>query len=324
MSDDEQIDWEAFGESPAAIEQQRIDAGDFWCTSSVAGLQYYAYDEPDGLGGVVRPVAGDRLSLMRRPENPADGNAVEIWWRNEYHIGHLPRGVAAIVAGPMDRGASLRGYVFDGGSGEAWSAKILLVGQAVERMHAQRHDGWVRREVADGTEAVWGVLPTARQRQSADLFDDEVRARRTAREADAIYGFHLMPVERAALPDDVAVDETQRGKIYKWWDDVPGWLRTKTQLKALFLKPIKGGRPFAAIQYIARGDLKRFDLWSVAEAVPVRQVAPEVGARAAEAMFWRRPEIEAARAQREKEYWEACDRKQSARRDRDRSWSEYG
>ncbi|MFC6048541.1 HIRAN domain-containing protein, partial [Methylobacterium hispanicum] len=114
----------------AAIEADRIHAGEPWAGCEIAGLQFYDYSTEGLDGDPVRPRAGDRLVLVRAPDNEHDGNAVEVWWRNDIRLGHLPRGVAREVAPHMDAGAPLRAYVIDPGTGEAWTARALLVGPA--------------------------------------------------------------------------------------------------------------------------------------------------------------------------------------------------
>lgn len=87
-------DFSAFADTDLGLELS-IEA-EFWASTSVAGLQFYSYAMLDrDLDIDVMPRAGDRLTLMRRPDNQADYNAVEVWWKNHYMLGHLPRGVAA-------------------------------------------------------------------------------------------------------------------------------------------------------------------------------------------------------------------------------------
>lgn len=128
----------------AAVQFERpaLEAGEPWCVTELAGLQFYAYDAPGLDGAPTRPGAGDRLCLTRRPDNRADRNAVEAWWRNEHMLGHLPRDLAARVAPHLDRGAGLRAYALGPGTGRAWSVRALLIGAAVVEDHGE----WVRVE----------------------------------------------------------------------------------------------------------------------------------------------------------------------------------
>lgn len=122
----------------AAVEADCIRAGAAWCHSQVAGLQFYDYGTEGLDGATIRPVEGDRLNLVRSPGNPSDRHAVEVWWRNDRRIGHLPREVAAVVAKHLDQGHWLRAYVADGGDGRPWSARALLVGEPVRHYHDTR------------------------------------------------------------------------------------------------------------------------------------------------------------------------------------------
>ena len=69
--------------------------------SPLAGYRHY-----DG-GEVWRDLKpGDRLELVREPENPYDANAVRVEWRG-VKLGYVPRRDNAAVARQMDRGATL-------------------------------------------------------------------------------------------------------------------------------------------------------------------------------------------------------------------------
>jgi len=54
--------------------------------------------------------AGDRLELVREPDNPYDPNAVRIEWRGR-KLGYLPRRNNDAVARQLDRGAALEARV---------------------------------------------------------------------------------------------------------------------------------------------------------------------------------------------------------------------
>jgi hypothetical protein len=71
----------------------------------LAGFRHY--EAP----GVWRDVkAGDRLELVREPDNPYDPNAVRIDWQGR-KLGYLPRRDNAAVARQLDRGTALRATV---------------------------------------------------------------------------------------------------------------------------------------------------------------------------------------------------------------------
>ncbi|MEH3144083.1 MAG: HIRAN domain-containing protein [Methylobacterium frigidaeris] len=116
-----------------AVEAARLAAGEPWFSSEVAGLQYYAYGTVDELtGDQVIPQPGDRLHLVREPENPHYRHAIQVWWQNSHMLGHLPRSVAAEVAPLLDAKVAARAYVAEPGDGEAWSLRALVVGPAAE------------------------------------------------------------------------------------------------------------------------------------------------------------------------------------------------
>jgi HIRAN domain len=129
----------------AATEAERLARGEPWFASELAGLQFYAYGRTDELSGEpVIPQPGDRLALVRDPENEYDRHAIQVWWRNGHMLGHLPRSVAAEVAPLLDAGAATRAYVHAPGDGEAWSLRALVVGPAAEPCWARyiEHVAW--------------------------------------------------------------------------------------------------------------------------------------------------------------------------------------
>ena len=121
--------WSPVEGSPLALERSVVAMGEPWKVIDVVGLRYYQHGREDGLGGVVRPFAGDRLSLIRRPENQYDGNAIEVWWRNGLHLGHVPRGCAEWLAPELDAGRAIRAYVL---RPLASGMEAILLGTALE------------------------------------------------------------------------------------------------------------------------------------------------------------------------------------------------
>jgi hypothetical protein len=115
----------------AAVEADRIRAGEPWHDGSVAGLQFYGYGERGLNGEPIRPRLGQRLALVRAPDNAFDGYAVEVWLGNGVMLGHLPADVAGWVAGPLDAGRPLRAYCSHPGDWTPWSLRVLLVGEAL-------------------------------------------------------------------------------------------------------------------------------------------------------------------------------------------------
>ncbi len=182
----------------AGVEIEALRQGEPWVDTSLAGLQFYDYAGIDELTGEpLIPAAGDRLSLVREPANPHDGNAVEVWWRNGIRLGHLPRHVAAEIAGALDAGVALRAYVAHGGDGEAWSARALLVGPAAEALHGKR----IRR-LQESAFAAWEWEQEARaireDRPSCErgqAFAREQSERRERRLLQAVNTFAQLPFE---------------------------------------------------------------------------------------------------------------------------------
>ena len=73
--------------------------------SPLAGLRHYDVRE---VWDELRP--GDRLELVREPDNPYDSNAIRIEWRGR-KLGYLPRRDNPAVARQLDRGAALEARV---------------------------------------------------------------------------------------------------------------------------------------------------------------------------------------------------------------------
>lgn len=67
-------------------------------SSPLAGFQYYA-----GEALWQEMHEGDRLTLIREPQNPHDANAVRVEWRGQ-KLGYLPRAANRAVADAMDAG----------------------------------------------------------------------------------------------------------------------------------------------------------------------------------------------------------------------------
>jgi hypothetical protein len=88
-----------------ASSQPAADAVIVVQRSPLAGFRHH--DAP----AVWRDVrAGDRLELVREPDNPHDPNAIRVEWRGRT-LGYLPRSDNAAVARQLDRGAALRASV---------------------------------------------------------------------------------------------------------------------------------------------------------------------------------------------------------------------
>ena len=73
--------------------------------SPLAGFRHH--DGRDAWPGMR---TGDRLELVREPDNPYDANAVRVEWRG-VKLGYVPRRDNAAVARQMDRGAPLEARI---------------------------------------------------------------------------------------------------------------------------------------------------------------------------------------------------------------------
>lgn len=87
--------------TPAGAQQMRILVQ----SSPLAGFQYY--------GGKIlwdEMREGDRLALIREPDNRHDPFAVRVEWRGA-KLGYLPRSDNRDVAEEMDRGTPIAGRI---------------------------------------------------------------------------------------------------------------------------------------------------------------------------------------------------------------------
>ena len=73
--------------------------------SPLAGFRHY-----DGAELWREMKAGDRLELVREPENPYDAGAIRVEWRGR-KLGYVPRRDNAAVARQLDRGMPLEARV---------------------------------------------------------------------------------------------------------------------------------------------------------------------------------------------------------------------
>jgi hypothetical protein len=73
--------------------------------SQLAGFRHY--EGPDAYSALR---AGERLTLVREPDNPYDANAVRVEWRGR-KLGYVPRRENAAVARHLDRGTELEARV---------------------------------------------------------------------------------------------------------------------------------------------------------------------------------------------------------------------
>lgn len=80
--------------------------------SPLAGSQYYA------LGEFWRQIkVGDRLDLIREPDNRYDPNAIRVEWHG-HQLGYVPRAENRVIAAAIDAGERLSGRVSSIGDNE--------------------------------------------------------------------------------------------------------------------------------------------------------------------------------------------------------------
>lgn len=206
MSDDAVPDLRGYEDTDLGVEIPALNRGEPWFVSQVAGLQFYAYGRCDDLTGErIMPRLGDRLHLVRDPENEHDGNACQIWWRNAHQVGHLPRYAAAAAAPLLDAGAPARAYVIGEGDGEAWSLRLIVVGPAAEPLYAAH----IERVAYRATLPIRNERRERRLRRRAERFAEHLQAHRRARITAAVETLMAVPFE-PALPEvsaEVVVDD---------------------------------------------------------------------------------------------------------------------
>ncbi|MDD4881614.1 MAG: HIRAN domain-containing protein [Gallionellaceae bacterium] len=89
----------------ATLAQAGVETGILIQTSPLAGFQYHA-------GRALFPLmaVGDRLVLVREPDNPHDPRAVRVEWRGAM-IGYAPRIDNVDLARLMDNGVPVEGRI---------------------------------------------------------------------------------------------------------------------------------------------------------------------------------------------------------------------
>lgn len=138
LDEEYQLRWSRFAGTPLGSECQRLGLGTLglgnwrlWDWAAIAGLQLYDYGKDDGLGGRVMPTIGEPLTLVRNTDNLFHKEAIEVWYRNGYQLGHIPRWFAEKLAPQMDIGLSCKAFVRDPGNGRPMSLEAILIGPAI-------------------------------------------------------------------------------------------------------------------------------------------------------------------------------------------------
>lgn len=92
----------------------------FLLATTAAGTTHVAGIEE--LEPFLRP--GDRLELVRVPDNPSDPNAIKIYTRDRVKVGYVPRKDNLILARLMDAGKLLYAVIRE----KRWQADWLQLG----------------------------------------------------------------------------------------------------------------------------------------------------------------------------------------------------
>ncbi|WP_407474769.1 HIRAN domain-containing protein [Sulfitobacter sp. PM12] len=246
------------------------------CITSVAGMQFYDYDGHDDLVGNIKPKPGDRLQLVRRPENRADANAVEVWYRDgRFQIGHLPKIVASYAAQDLDAGKSLRCYCADGGDGDAWSMTVVLFHEdlhpELQKKQFERNLSDLERHFSDYDEET-PYSPDSFVKSYIKTTAHKDQSKRRQQAAEAFVDLLIEPEDYSrAIPLPKQPPKSMRSKTFGWWDEIPTnvGLKTKTQWSDIGYNIKKRVRkPFAHISYRTRRDDKEYDLYASNQVEP--------------------------------------------------------
>ena len=118
----------AIGTTPAAPAAEAVIVVQ---RSPLAGFRHY-----DGRDTWRDMKVGDRLQLVREPDNPYDSNAVRVDWRGVI-LGYVPRRDNAAVARQMDHGAALEARV--AGLRENRNHSVRVEFEVVVPLNVQNH-----------------------------------------------------------------------------------------------------------------------------------------------------------------------------------------
>lgn len=247
-----------------------------WAITSIAGMQFYDYDTEDNLVGQVRPKHGDRIQLVRQPKNIHDPNAVEIWWRDaRFQLGHIPRKEAAELAPLLDAGCNVVGHIWHGGNGCDWSAQVVLIHDEIPQSWHVRSienaaddlDDWMDQQSIEKSDEVPGFKAVEKPQKSP-------RDRRL----DALVAFMpiLFPGDDRDPKRPPEPPRKLRNTTLTWWDQIPegAGLMTKTGWSDAGFKIKKRvTKPFAFIEYTARRERVRYELYSSSQVMPKKRLS---------------------------------------------------
>ena len=93
---------------------------------AIARLQYHEAGDADECLGRIAPKRGDRVDLIREPDNYYDSNAIKVMWRNGQHqLGYIPRQLAEHLAPIMDSGCIVTAFITTD-TIEPWKMLLIL------------------------------------------------------------------------------------------------------------------------------------------------------------------------------------------------------
>ena len=227
-----------------------------WFVTEVAGLQFYDADALN-LSDELAHAQGDDIQLVRRPDNPYDENAVEVWCSNGRHqCGHLPREIAADIAPLLDDLKSVNALCTREFNGHAWSMRIMLYGKDIpakyfaETRRIRIHDAedWNRTDKeAEKQRAV-------RREKDDDnqYFQRKIKWNRIDRLTDAAGTFFPDLVNGDPTPLDVVSDgdfvkrKKHKNHRFSFYDrNIPPSLKTRDKWRAEGYRPKKNAEPYA-------------------------------------------------------------------------------
>jgi hypothetical protein len=211
--------------------------------SSVAGTQYHERGDYDrDLDQEIWPLAGDRLELVREPDNPYHENAIQIRWKNgRFMIGHVPRHLADELAPAMDAGQVLMAYCSVMGDCRPWSMCCAIIGPIIEdwmsrleqcriegeaemrrmeaewaieaeRRNREYEECWIETaiETGKGVPAWEPDNPDLNQTWEIDSWNYRLKKWRDERRLDAVRAFRPVRGGPKIIADDLPVPEPHR------------------------------------------------------------------------------------------------------------------
>jgi hypothetical protein len=253
------------------------------CVLAIAGLQFYEFGNSDEMnGGRITPKAGDRLQLIRAPENIHDPNAIEVWFKNGQHkLGHIPREFAKIMAEDLDNLLNLRAYCvkFTEGCGFLpWAVDAAIFH---ENLHQDLIDKQFSKDLSD-LERFWQRYDNRKPYSQSENYENSSFTRMIANDRRRKrLQIAAVLAELLITDDDIVIpilpknpSKKLKGKMLRSWDGMPDGLKTKTGWSDFGFKIKKRiKKPFCKINVVFHRKLKEFDLFSSAQVEPKKPLS---------------------------------------------------